>query len=317
MRIALCYYGNLGWKLDANNEKVDLNASECFQSIKKHIIDYNDAQVDVFVHTWSHEAESDIIAILNPKIILSEKPKDFPNRKDWGNTINNFADFKGFIFRKLRMKMNTTFNDDFDFTIYKLYSRWYSTKKVIEIKSEYERLNNFEYDYVMLLRFDIEFYRNVDFSLFRPNRFYSSNPSCYYLNRHNFLVEAEGERYKDFSRGLLKEPFLIKLKRKLKLKDSIFWCQASIKISLLALFGVVRYSLSDTWFISDSKTMSKFGTLYDNIQFYPPCPHQSAYAHITKFLKTKELEFPFAQLKDFEIRRYSRDFGVAIPDWNL
>jgi hypothetical protein len=317
MKIALCYYGNLGWKLNDYNEKVDLNVNECFQSIKKHIIDFNNAQVDIFVHTWSHEAELDIVSTLNPKAILSEPPKTFPNRKEWRNEIKNFADFKGLIIRKLRMKFNNSFKDNFDFTLFKLYSRWYSTKKVIELKAEYERINRFEYDYVMLLRFDIEFYKNVDFSLFKPNKFYSSNPSCYYLNRHNFLVDTEGEMYNDFKKGIINEPFIIKLKRRLSLNDSIFWCQASIKVSLLALFGIIRYSLSDTWFISDTKTMNKFGNLYDSIQNYPPCPHQSSYIHITKYLKPKDLEFPFSQLKDFEIRRYSREFGASIPDWVL
>ena len=33
-------------------------------------------------------------------------------------------------------------------------SRWYSTKKSIELKTQYENENNFKYDFVILCRFD-------------------------------------------------------------------------------------------------------------------------------------------------------------------
>ena len=54
-------------------------------------------------------------------------------------------------------------------------SRWYSNKKVVELKSEYEKENNFKYDFVMIYRFDCMFNKDVVFSEFDNKYFYNSH----------------------------------------------------------------------------------------------------------------------------------------------
>jgi len=43
------------------------------------------------------------------------------------------------------------------------YSRWYGNKKVVELKSQYEKNNNFVYDMVMVLRFDTVWHSTIYF----------------------------------------------------------------------------------------------------------------------------------------------------------
>ena len=79
---------------------------------------------------------------------LSENAKKgyihvFNNRNNWNKTIEEF---------KIQM--------------FRTSSRWYSTKEVLRLKNEYEKENNFKYDFVLICRYDSfwNFKHNFDFS---------------------------------------------------------------------------------------------------------------------------------------------------------
>ena len=55
----------------------------------------------------------------------------FSNRGNWDRTI-----------------------DEFKIEAFRTSSRWYSTKKSIELKNKYEQENNIKYDWILICRFD-------------------------------------------------------------------------------------------------------------------------------------------------------------------
>lgn len=146
MKVALCLQGlSVG-----NNDKGDpvefLNAGK---SIKSYIID-ND--VDVFIHTWNTDNDS-----------ISK--------------IKNLYKPKKSIFEKQIMF------DDTNTKYHSIKSRWYSQMKSIELKKQYEKENNFTYDFVMVSRFDCMFYVNIDFYSLDYTKFYVSN----WMKPHSYI----------------------------------------------------------------------------------------------------------------------------------
>ena len=57
------------------------------------------------------------------------------------------------------------------------YSRWYSTKKVIELKKKYEIKNNFKYDLVFLTR--------LDWAFIKPFQLHKKMSNYFVVSHHN------------------------------------------------------------------------------------------------------------------------------------
>ncbi len=133
MKLALCLCGIVGGAtgkgghgtLETTKQVLKIG----YNRYKKNLIDVNNA--DIFIHCWTKELEQEIISLYQPKKYTIEKQKFFeiPDHVTGGGP------------NQPNRKQNH-------------YSRWYSTKKVVELKKQYEEENNFEYDFVMVSRFD-------------------------------------------------------------------------------------------------------------------------------------------------------------------
>ena len=139
MKIALCLQG---LSIGANDKGNNVNSFDCVDLIYKNIINPND--VDVFIHTWN----TDKASIENLKEVYKPKKSIFEQQK---------------IFDTKNTKYHST------------KSRWYSQMKSIQLKKQYEKENNFLYDFVMISRFDCLYNTNINFSELDPNFFYASN----------------------------------------------------------------------------------------------------------------------------------------------
>ena len=95
--------------------------------IQRYIVPYND--VDIFIFSWHTNFKDEFEKYLSPKRIKLIPQKDFsiPEHLSGGNTNRVIAH----------------------------KSRWYGFKEVINLVSEYESENNFEYDLVVNSRFDM------------------------------------------------------------------------------------------------------------------------------------------------------------------
>ena len=142
MRIALCFNGLAGGKNDKGHPVDWQLAADHF---KENIINLQVHEVDVFFHTWSTEAELELVELYEPKKYMVQKQIDFDS---------------------LANKFSKKVHSDVPRHFHSIMSRWYSNDKVLRLKSDYEKEHGYKYDYVMTSRFDVEWLRPLDFSQF-------------------------------------------------------------------------------------------------------------------------------------------------------
>jgi hypothetical protein len=142
MKVALCMRGTVSKKIGPFIRKNDLYESSeyvdytaCYNSIKRHIINTNsEYSIDIFCQGWNLDLEKDIVSKYNPKKYCFE----------------NNANYNEYIY-KLSDK-ETDFNG---------LSQALSFKKVIELKEEYEKENNINYDIVIIYRYDVLLWKDI------------------------------------------------------------------------------------------------------------------------------------------------------------
>ena len=146
-RIALCLSGIVGGTggADGKGDMVDLY--KIFNQYKKHILDLN--EVDVFLHSWSVDVEDVVCDLYKPK------GKKFEEQ---------------IMFHDINKGKHRNTNGSHLF-----YSRWYSINEAMKLKKEYEKENDFEYDMVMISRFDLLWFTDIDFENYDSKYFWISN----------------------------------------------------------------------------------------------------------------------------------------------
>ncbi len=145
MRIALCFNGLAGGK---NDKGFPVDWQLAVDHFKENIINLQVHEVDVFFHTWSTEAELELVELYEPKKYMVQKQIDFDS---------------------LANKFSKNVHSDVPRHFHSIMSRWYSNDKVLRLKSDYEKEHGFKYDYVMTSRFDVAWLRPLDFSQFDRN----------------------------------------------------------------------------------------------------------------------------------------------------
>jgi hypothetical protein len=153
MKIALClhgYFANAG----------GTEASElAYKYIKRKILEGND--VDVFIHSWDTINKDKILSLYKTPNHCFEEQKDFAAELE---KFDSGWFEEGFNRDKTVYKTNTIFRG---------LSYLYSRMKAIEMKKQHEEENDFEYDCVVLARFDI-------------SRRGLEHPQIYYVTKINF-----------------------------------------------------------------------------------------------------------------------------------
>jgi hypothetical protein len=141
MKAALCIHGTVG-RIYTNKKEYnwsgDVDYRIGLEHYKKHLLDVND--IDIFIHCWDTQYKDEIENDYKPKDSLFEKQ---------------------IVFEPDNMRTNHQ------------KSRWYSQKQVINLKKEFEKENNFKYDYVMVSRFDQAFLIDLKFSDYDRNKFWA------------------------------------------------------------------------------------------------------------------------------------------------
>jgi hypothetical protein len=142
MKIALCLHGvvgNLYTNKDDRVWKEDVDYRLGLEHYRRRLFSVNDADIDVFIHSWSTAYEQEIRRDYQPKSCLFEEQIDFGK----ANVVRHFN-----------------------------RSRWYSTKATVALKRAYEREHGFEYDWVVLSRFDLALFKDLVLSKYDPEFFY-------------------------------------------------------------------------------------------------------------------------------------------------
>ena len=129
MKIALCYSG-----LARSFEKT-------FDNHKRALIDFNDADADIFAHFWEPKPEPKrwIVENVPHKKIIFEKPK---NKEFKNEAASNVA------FAETPLS-------------FKALSMFYGVEKSINLALEHELANSIKYDFIFRMRTDLFFLYNT------------------------------------------------------------------------------------------------------------------------------------------------------------
>ncbi len=187
MKIALCFYGLVGSKLGKNGSGETLDPQIAYEHYKKHILDKN-SEVDVFIHSWSVESRERLIELYQPKKECIEKQIDFLEaaKKTFAKKNNLNNKLKNVLYWFFNKSAYERMNDEKIKEICRAYSRWYSSKRVLDIKKDYENEKNFKYDFVMATRLDVAFYSDVIFDDYDGEYFYASHRNCAATKDNNY-----------------------------------------------------------------------------------------------------------------------------------
>lgn len=137
MKIAYCFYGNVGGLTKKSGEKTK-GADEVLRYSNESFVQNvaGRENIDFFIHSWNPELNNIFKQYYSPKVLISEPQMVFDIPKHLTNNLRSQSH----------------------------YSRWYSTKKIIEAKNTYCKESNIKYDLVMLARHDLYWIKPVDFS---------------------------------------------------------------------------------------------------------------------------------------------------------
>jgi hypothetical protein len=138
MKIALCFKGLVGYKNNTSSTSIGaaLDPSIGFKYHMESIIQPNrddGHQVDIFLHSWSSGQKEELLSLYQPKESTIEEQYPFETKRKIDD---------GFTARHVKLEFSAL-------------SSYSSTKKVIGLKQKVEEQENFTYDAVMVLRYDI------------------------------------------------------------------------------------------------------------------------------------------------------------------
>ena len=154
MKVAISFSGKRGFTEGRDGLGKKLNLEITYYHLKRHILDkFN---TDIFIHTWGQNEEEYMKKIFKPKKIYSE-PQEY-----FGLNIENLS--------------TNEKNDEFGIGAeFRIFSKMTSFVKSLDLVSEYEKKNNFKYDYIICLRLDTLFLKNIKLNKLKKNKIYVQN----------------------------------------------------------------------------------------------------------------------------------------------
>lgn len=193
-KVALCLFGLTG-NMTQGGKGAALAPHIAHSYYQKHIFAHND--VDVFIHTWSVEQEKTLRELYQPVKAIFEPQIQFSGKPLLRKQLSRLPLFwKELLLIQLRNnwlalpKSLTQLAD-------RVYSRWYASQKVLNLKKVHEEEKNFVYDYVMISRFDISFFTDIHFQDYDPNYFYASHRNIGANHNHDLSWTVNLRPYDD------------------------------------------------------------------------------------------------------------------------
>lgn len=164
MKIAYCMSGCIGGlsgkagdKTDGSDQVLKISADQFYNKIR---CNENDT-IDIFIFSWDTHLHDEYEKIYKPKLILTQEQIKF----DISSENNNYR--PSLIWNRDYVTLDNSFENEKK-RLQSHYSRWYSVKKVVELKNNYE-LKNGLYDLTILTRLDMYWIKHLNLSLLDPN----------------------------------------------------------------------------------------------------------------------------------------------------
>lgn len=165
-RIAILLHGTAG-TADKYGTGSNIDVSISCDHFSKHIKGVNE-NVDVFMHSWSEDRKEKLIELYEPKLHYFEPQLIFDFEYAVGSLDGPGGESNVWVDGKFKGLDNLRFHG--------LFSRWYSAKAANNLRLVYEKQKGFEYDFVMLTRYDLAYNVDFDFSNFSKEKFYVIPP---------------------------------------------------------------------------------------------------------------------------------------------
>ncbi len=151
MKIAVLFHGIIGGMDGKNGYGKPSNAQHCADFWNKNV--YGDIEHDVFIHSWSKEAEYEIVDAFKPtKYCIQEQP--------------NFG---------FNIPEETKHHDNNEAMLYKSISRFTSAYIVYNIMLQHQRETGIIYDYCILSRMDLLFFNKINLKDIKKDTVYICN----------------------------------------------------------------------------------------------------------------------------------------------
>lgn len=166
MRIACCLYGHVGGKSGRDGVGGWLDPLSSLQNYSQHL--FYGKNVEYFVHCWSPDYQSKIEEYLKPVSSIFEPQKDFSTTHLDSYRLSMINDYRGIVASQENPALYLTE------LAKRARSRWMSTSKVFKLCRDYSESKNFSYDVIILLRFDLHFYKKLNIGVVEKDTLYTS-----------------------------------------------------------------------------------------------------------------------------------------------
>jgi len=147
MRLAVIFHGIIGGTAGRNGIGAPVDIEVCAKTIKHNVISkYN---TDIFLHSWSIEHEQAIKDLYKPVSSLFQPQEYFGYNFD-----------------------NKSIRDENKTHAFRTVSRYNSLYRAMKLKQDYEKVNNFKYDWVLALRYDLVIFTPLNLEQLDSTAFY-------------------------------------------------------------------------------------------------------------------------------------------------
>lgn len=260
-KIAFCLHGLAAGK-NFKHGGLEVTFETESDLYKQHILNINDC--DVFMHSWSVDVEEQLRRIYSPKLASFQSSETFVTP----TLGERFKDFK----KKLRGKTRELHR------VNNIYSRWATFKRAIDLVSRYEQDTNTQYDFIMISRFDMSLFVDIDFSQLDPERFYCGHWVGSRTSEGKVIPEEQlsghPDRFFNFDRG----------------------------------FPTTNEGISDFWFIASAANMKRFAQISDTlpelIAHVSTSNHKIALEQVRRLGLITRLEHTLEFGKDYQLTRW-------------
>jgi hypothetical protein len=165
MKVALCLSGVIG-SLNRWGKGNDIDYNEGYKYLKESII--SRADTDIFIHSWSKNYEKELCELYKPVNSLFEEQIDF-----------QYTNPKSFA----------------------IMSQGYTRKASVELALN----SNIEYDFIVLTRFDLAWFKPIDFNVLDNTKIYAAGPEAngkindffFIANKNNMKKLVDSFNYLD------------------------------------------------------------------------------------------------------------------------
>ena len=173
MNVALCLYGHVGISSAASGrteneitkEAQDASTNPVIAAHGFHNNLFSKYNTATFIHTWSKEHEQLLNDLYSPQKAIFEEQIDFSGRlSDYGIESSDMSEWKvsedakkGYDLLLPSRETVGAIQTEMEREIFRTRSRWYSTQKAIELKSNFENEHKRKFDFVIVSRLDCQF----------------------------------------------------------------------------------------------------------------------------------------------------------------